>query len=81
MENTDNIKNVVSSIDDETLRLKIESIMQALGINPNAVGQKFNDMSFIRKTVMNMSEADLRNIISTVSPEKAEIIMREINKK
>ncbi len=81
MENSENIKNVVSSIDDETLRLKITGIMEALGINPSSMGQKFSDMTAIRNTVMNMSESDLRNIISTIPQEKAEAIMREINKK
>ena len=55
--------------------------MEALGINPSSMGQKFSDMTAIRNTVMNMSETDLRNIISTIPQEKAEAIMREINKK
>lgn len=81
MDNIENLKNVVSSIDDETLRLKVESIMAALGINPNAMGQKFTDVSFIRNAVMSMSEDDLKNIISTVGENRAQEILRDINEK
>ncbi|MGN1095907.1 MAG: hypothetical protein ACI4QR_05920 [Eubacteriales bacterium] len=81
MENTDKIKDTISSIDDETLKLKIENIMQALGISPSAVGQKFNDVSFIRKTVMGMSEDDMKNILSTIGEDKAQEILQEINRK
>ncbi len=81
MDNTENLKNVVSSIDDETLRLKVEGIMAALGIDPNAMGQKFTDVSFIRNAVMNMSEQDLNNIISTVGEDRAQQILRGVNEK
>ncbi len=81
MDNTENLKNMISSIDDETLRLKVGSIMEALGINPNAMGQKFSDASFIRNAVMSMSEEDIKNIISTVGEDRARDILRDINGK
>jgi hypothetical protein len=55
--------------------------MYALGIPPTALGQKFNDMGSVRKVIMNMSEADLNNIISTVGKERSESILRELRKK
>ena len=81
MNNTENLKNTVSSIDDEALRLKVEAVITALGISPNALGQKFNDMSFIRNTVMNMNEQDLYNIISVVGTENAQSILGNIQGK
>jgi hypothetical protein len=81
MGNTENIKNTVASASDAELRAKIESVMYALGIPPTALGQKFNDMGSVRKVIMNMSEADLNNIISTVGKERSESILRELRKK
>lgn len=81
MDNTENLKNVIGSIDDETLRQKIESIITALGLDPNAVGSRFTDTAFIRNTVMNMSAQDLDNIITTVGKDRANDILRDINKK
>ncbi len=81
MNNTENLKNAVSSIDDETLRLKVEQIASSLGISESAIGQKMGDISFIRSAVMNMSEQDLYNIISAVGVENAQSILRGINGK
>lgn len=81
MNNTENLKNAVSSIDDETLRLKVEQIASTLGISENAIGQKMGDVSFIRNTVMNMSEQDLYNIILAVGEENAKSILGSINGK
>lgn len=81
MNNTENLKNAVSSIDDEALRLKVEQIASALGISENAIGQKMGDVSFIRSTVMNMSEQDLYNIILAVGEENAKSILGSINRK
>lgn len=81
MENTENLKNTVASISDAELRAKVEQVMRALGIPPTAMGQKFSDMSAVRKVIMNMSESDFRNIVSTVGEEKAHTILRNINGK
>ncbi len=81
MDNTENLKNVIGSIDDETLRQKIESIITALGLDPNTVGSRFTDTAFIRNTVMNMSAQDFDNIITTVGKDRANDILRDINKK
>ena len=81
MNNAENLKNAVSSIDDEALRIKVEAVMMALGISPNALGQKFNDMSFIRNTVMNLSDQDLVGIISAVGTENAQNILKDIHGK
>jgi hypothetical protein len=81
MKNTESLKNTVSSISDEELRAKVEAVMYALGIPPQALGHKFSDMSVIRNTVMNMSESDFRNIVSALGDEKAQSILRNINKK
>ena len=81
MGNTENLKSTVSSISDEELRARVESVMQALGIPPTAMGQKFSDMSAMRNVIMNMSESDLRNILSTLGDKKAQSILRELGKK
>ncbi len=81
MGNTENLKNTVASVSDEELRAKMESVMYALGIPPTALGQKFNDMSAVRRVIMNISESDFNNIIATVGEEKAESILRELGKK
>ena len=81
MENTENLKNAVASVSDAELRARVEDVMRALGIPPTAMGQKFSDMSAIRKVIMNMSESDLNNIMSTVGNEKAQSILRDIGKK
>ena len=81
MENSESLKNTVASISDEELRAKVEGVMYALGIPANAVGQKFTDTAAIRKIIMNMSESDLKNIMATVGEEKAQTILRGINKK
>ena len=81
MENTENLKHAVSAISDEELRAKVECVMYALGIPPTAVGQKFSDMSAVRNIIMNMSESDFKNIMSTVGDEKAKAILRGLNKK
>ena len=81
MENTENLKNTVASISDAELRARVEEVMRALGIPPTAMGQKFSDAASIRRVIMNMSESDLNNIMSTVGKEKTQTILREINKK
>ena len=81
MENTENLKHAVSAISDEELRAKVECVMYALGIPPTAVGQKFSDMSAVRNIIMNMSESDFKNIMSTVGDEKTKAIIRGLNKK
>lgn len=81
MENAENLKNTVASISDAELRAKVEQVMLALGIPPTAMGQRFSDMSAIRKVIMNMSESDFRNIMSTVGEEKAQSVLRDISKK
>lgn len=81
MENTENLKHAVSAISDEELRAKVECVMYALGIPPTAVGQKFSDMSAVRNIIMNMSESDFKNIMSTVGDEKTKAILRGLNKK
>ena len=81
MENTENLKNTVASISDAELRAKVEQVMRALGIPPTAMGQKFSDMSAVRKVIMNMSESDFRNIMSTVGEEEAQTILRGMGKK
>ena len=81
MENTENLKNAVASVSDAELRAKVEQVMLALGIPPTAMGQKFSDMTAIRKVIMNMSETDLNNIMSTVGEEKAQAVLRGISKK
>jgi hypothetical protein len=81
MENTENLKNTVASISDAELRAKVEQVMRALGIPPTAMGQKFSDMSAVRKVIMNMSESDFRNIMSTVGEEKAQTILWGMGKK
>jgi hypothetical protein len=81
MENTNNLKNAVASVSDDELRLKVEAVMRALGIPPTAMGQKFSDMGAIRSAIMNMSESDFRNIMSTVGEEKAQEILRGMNGK
>ena len=81
MKNTENLKHAVSSISDEELRAKVECVMYALGIPPTAMGQKFSDMSAIRSAIMNMSESDFKNIMDTVGEDKAQSILRGINKK
>jgi hypothetical protein len=81
MQNTENLKNTVSSISDEELRTRVEQVMRALGIPPSAVGHRFSDMGEIRKVIMNMSESDFRNITSTLGEEKAQAILRGVNGK
>ena len=81
MENTENLKNAVASVSDAELRARVEDVMRALGIPPTAMGQKFTDMSAIRKVIMNMSESDLRNIMSTLGEEKAQAVLRGMGKK
>ncbi len=81
MENTENLKNAVASVSDAELRAKVEEVMRALGIPPTAMGQKFSDMTAIRKAIMNMSETDLNNIMSTVGNDKSQAILRGIGKK
>jgi hypothetical protein len=81
MGNTENLKNTVASISDAELRAKVEAVMYALGIPPTAMGQKFSDIGAVRKVIMNMSESDLNNIMSTVGEEKARSILRGINGK
>ena len=81
MENTENLKNAVASVSDEELRAKVEEVMRALGIPPTAMGQKFTDMTAIRRVIMNMSESDFRNIMSTVGEDKAQAILRNVSKK
>ena len=81
MENSKNLKNTVASVSDAELRAKVEQVMLALGIPPTAMGQKFSDMSAVRNVIMNMTESDFRNIMSTVGEEKAQAILRDINKK
>ena len=81
MENTENLKHAVSAISDEELRAKVECVMYALGIPPTAVGQKFSDMSAVRNIIMNMSESDFKNIMSTVGDEKTKAILLGLNKK
>lgn len=81
MENTENLKNAVASVSDAELRARVEDVMRALGIPPTAMGQKFTDMSAVRKVIMNMSENDLRNIMSTLGEEKAQAVLRGMGKK
>ena len=81
MENTENLKNAVASVSDAELRARVEDVMRALGIPPTAMGQKFTDMSAVRKVIMNMSESDLRNIMSTLGEEKAQTVLRGMGKK
>jgi hypothetical protein len=81
MENTENLKNAVASVSDAELRARVEDVMRALGIPPTAMGQKFTDMSAVRKVIMNMSESDLRNIMSTLGEEKAQAVLRGMGKK
>jgi hypothetical protein len=81
MENTENLKNAVASVSDAELRARVEDVMRALGIPPTAMGQKFTDMSAVRKVIMNMSESDLRNIMSTLGKEKAQAVLRGMGKK
>jgi hypothetical protein len=81
MENTENLKKAVASVSDEELRSKIEAVAYALGIPPSAIGRKFSDMSAVRKVIMNMSESDLNNILSTVGGDKANAIVRDAGKK
>jgi hypothetical protein len=81
MENTENLKNAVASVSDAELRAKVEEVMRALGIPPTAMGQKFTDMTAIRRVIMNMSESDFRNIMSTVGEDKAQAILRNVSKK
>ena len=81
MENTENLKNTVASISDAELRASVEQVMLALGIPPTAMGQRFSDMSAIRKVIMNMSESDFRNIMSTVGEDRAQTILRGMGKK
>ena len=81
MENTENLKNAVASVSDAELRAKVEEVMRALGIPPTAMGQKFTDMTVIRRVIMNMSESDFRNIMSTVGEDKAQAILRNVSKK
>jgi hypothetical protein len=81
MNNTENLKNAVSSIDDETLRCKVEEIISTLGISESAISNKIGDISFIRNAVMNMSEQDICNMINTVGAENAQNILRVINGK
>ena len=81
MENTENLKNAVASVSDAELRAKVEEVMRALGIPPTAMGQKFTDMTSIRRVIMNMSESDFRNIMSTVGENKAQAILRNVSKK
>jgi hypothetical protein len=38
-------------------------------------------MSAVRKVIMNMSENDLRNIMSTLGEEKAQAVLRGMGKK
>jgi hypothetical protein len=81
MENTENLKNTVASISDAELRARVEQVMLALGIPPTAMGQRFSDMSAIRKVIMNMSESDFHNIMSTVGEDRAQTILRGMGKK
>jgi hypothetical protein len=81
MENTENLKNAVASVSDAELRARVEDVMRALGIPPTAMGQKFTDISAVRKVIMNMSENDLRNIMSTLGEEKAQAVLRGMGKK
>ena len=81
MENTENLKNAVASVSDAELRAKLEDVMRALGIPPTAMGQKFTDMATVRRVIMNMSESDFRNIMSTVGESKAQSILRDMGKK
>ena len=81
MENTENLKNAVASVSDAELRARVEDVMRALGIPPTAMGQKFTDMSAVRKVIMNMSENDLSNIMSTLGEEKAQAVLRGMGKK
>ena len=81
MQNTENLKNTVSSISDEELRARVEQVMRALGIPPTAIGQKFSNVSEIRKVIMNMSENDFRNITSTLGEERTQAILRGVNGK
>ena len=81
MENTENLKNAVASVSDAELRAKVEEVMRALGIPPTAMGQKFTDMTAIRRVIMNMSESDFRNIMSTVGEDRAQTILRGMGKK
>ena len=81
MENTENLKNAVASVSDAELRARVEDVMRARGRPPTAMGQKFTDMSAVRKVIMNMSENDLRNIMSTLGEEKAQAVLRGMGKK
>lgn len=81
MDNTENLKNVIGSIDDETLRRKIESIAAALGLSADVAQSRFTDTAFIRDAVMNMSAQDLDNILTVVGKDRANDILRDINKK
>lgn len=81
MENTENLKNTVASVSDEELRAKVEQVMYALGIPPTAMGQKFSDMTAIRRAIMNMSESDFRNIMATVGEDRAQTILKNISGK
>ena len=81
MGNTENLKSTVASISDEELRARVESVIRALGIPPAAVGQKFSDISAVRSAIMNMSESDLRGIMSAVGEERAQVILRGVNGK
>ncbi len=81
MDNTENLKNVIGSIDDETLRRKIESIAAALGLSADVAQSRFTDTAFIRDAVMNMSAQDLDNILTVIGKDRANDILRDINKK
>lgn len=80
MELDRNLLEKINLLDDKSLRSVIENVAAGMGLDSKMASLYLQDMSKIKKTVSNLSQADLDRIQSTIGEENTQNLVEHIRR-
>ncbi len=79
--NEETVKKLLSqfqTMDNESLRDSIARAAQTAGINPRQIDKTTANLDKLKQQVSSMSERDLHNLASHISPDKINAILAQM---